>query len=79
MARKYHLDSVTKPEGTVRFTLVFEDTRNFFVEERHDSHRPDAEKIVKNIPPSEFGKHLVNGVSLIKLVAARLDEAQNFD
>jgi hypothetical protein len=79
MAKKYHLDSVAKADGTVSFTLVFEDPTRFFVEERHEPRLPDVEKIIKNIPPSEFGKHHVNGVSLIKLVAIKLGEGQNFN
>ena len=79
MAKKYHLDSVSKPEGTVSFTLVFKGPKNFFVEERLEPRPPVREKTVKTIPVSEFGNHRVNGVSLIMLVATRLDEAQNFN
>lgn len=79
MAKKYHLDSVSKEDGTTIFTLVFEDSQTFFVEELRRSRQPDAEQIVKNIPASEFGKHHVNGVSLIQLVATKLGEPQNFN
>ena len=79
MAKKYHLDSVSGADGTTSFTLVFEDPKNFFVEERHEPRLPEVEKIIRNIPPSDFDKHHVNGVSLIKLVAVRLGEAQNFN
>ncbi len=77
MAKKYHLDSVSREDGTTHFTLVFEDAQKFFVEERHNFRQPDVEQIVKNIPPSEFGKHHVNGISLIQLVATRLSEPSN--
>ena len=79
MAKKYHLDSISEADGTTIFTLVFEDAKNFFVEERHRSRQPVIEQVIQNIPPSEFAKHQVKGVSLIQLVATKLKEPQNFN
>ena len=74
MAKKVHLDSVAKPNGTVWFTLVFENPASFFVEERFDSNRPFSNNKIKEIKPGEFSGHVVNGVSLSKLVNFQLNE-----
>jgi hypothetical protein len=74
MAKKVHLDSVSKTNGTVWFTLIFENSKEFFVEERFDSDMPYLKNKVKAIPPAEFNQHTINGVPLAKLVNFGLTE-----
>lgn len=74
MPKKVHLDSVNKAQGTVWFTLVFDNPDRFFVEERFDSNQPFLKNKVKEIKPGEFDQHTVNGVSLSKLVNLQLNE-----
>jgi hypothetical protein len=74
MPKKVHLDSVNKTDGTVWFTLIFDDSKSFFVEERFDSDMPFIKNKVKAILPSEFNHYTVNGVPLSKLVNFQLNE-----
>ena len=74
MQRRYHLDEINKPEGTLWFTLIFESYENFFVERYNDSNMPFIADRTKNIPVKEFDKFDVNGVPLKRLVATKLEE-----
>ena len=74
MPKKIHLDSVIKPNGSVWYTLIFESSQSFYVEERTDSNLPFLKNQVTHIAPTDFYKHTINGTSLRKLVAARLED-----
>jgi len=78
MAKKIHLDAIIKPEGTTWFTLIFENNKSF-IEERLDSNMPNVKNAIKTILPSDFGKHIVNGIPLNKLVADRLNEVYSMN
>jgi hypothetical protein len=74
MSKKIHLDSMNKPEGTVWFTLVFENEKQFYVEKCYDTNLAFIKNRLEKIDPTEFGKHSINGVSLAKLVETKLSE-----
>jgi|HubBroStandDraft_1064217.scaffolds.fasta_scaffold1389428_1 hypothetical protein len=73
MAKKIHLDSIERPEGTIWFTLVMENDKEFFVEKTIDTKLPTLKNKVEKIPPSDFSKHIVNGKSLTTLIAERIN------
>jgi len=74
MAHRYPLAEVNKSDGTLWFTLVFEDYANFFVERYNDSDRALVADRIKNIPVKKFDRYKVNGVPLKRLVAEKLEE-----
>ena len=59
------------------YTLVFEDSTVFFVEQFNDSVLSFLTGRVKKIRPAEFGGHLINGVPLADVVEAKLKEIDN--
>jgi len=74
MANRYPLAEVSRPTGTLWFTLVFEDYANLFVERYNDSNRSLLADKIQNIPIKKFDKYTVNGVPLKRLVAEKLEE-----
>ena len=59
------------------YTLVFEGSTDFFVEQFNDSVLSFLTGRVKKIRPAEFNGHVVNGVLLADLVEAKLREIDN--
>jgi hypothetical protein len=78
MVKKLYLDSTVKPEGTVWFTLVFENPTKFFVEELHDSNLPFVKHRVETISAADLDERTINGVSMKKVVVAKLNEVYGF-
>ena len=74
MAHRYPLAEVNKPDGTLWFTLVFEDYANLFVERYNDSDRALITARIQNVPVKKFDRYKVNGVPLKRLVAEKLEE-----
>jgi len=74
MTTRYYLDAIHQPEGTTWFTLVFEDTTNYFVERFNDSTLSFLTGRVKKIRPSDFRDHFVNNIPLAEVVEAKLRE-----
>ena len=74
MAHRYPLAEVNKPDGTLWFTLVFEDYANLFVERYNDSNRALVTARIQNIPVKKFDRYKINGMSLKRLVAEKLEE-----
>jgi len=74
MAHRYPLAEVNKPDGTVWYTLIFEDYANLFVERYNDSDRAFITDRIQNIPVKKFDKYKVNGIPLKRLVAEKLEE-----
>jgi hypothetical protein len=74
MAHRYPLAEVDKSDGTLWFTLVFEDYANLFVERYNDSDRSFMTDKIQNIPVKKFDRYKVNGIPLQRLVAAKLEE-----
>jgi len=73
MPTKIHLDSMEKPEGTIWFTLIVENNKEFFVEKTTDSKLPHSRNKIEKITPSDFSKHVVNGKNLMTLIADRIN------
>lgn len=73
MPTKIHLDSMEKPEGTIWFTLIVENNKEFFVEKTIDSKLSYGRNKVEKIAPDDFGKHIVNGKNLKTLIADRIN------
>lgn len=69
-----HLGSVNSESGTVWFTLVIEDSFDYYVERYNDSQYPFVKERFKRIEPEEFGKHQINGVSLTRLIGEKMKE-----
>lgn len=74
MPHRYHLDSTEGNEGTIWFTLVFDNSTQFFVEKYNDSSRVFVKERFKKIYPDEFGGYQINSIPLGKLVASKLKE-----
>jgi len=74
MSHRYPLAEVNKSDGTLWFTLVFEDYTNLFVERYNDSDRALLTTRIQNIPIKRFDRFKINGVPLKKLVAEKLEE-----
>lgn len=79
MVKKLHLDSVIQPDGTVWFTLVFENPTKFFVEELHDSNLPFIKHKIRTISAADLEEHAINGVCMSKLVKSKLKEVYGFN
>lgn len=78
MVKKLYLDSVVKPEMTVWFSIVFENSTKFFVEVMQDFNHPSHQREVKTISAADLEEHDINGVSMKKLVTARLNQFYGF-
>jgi len=74
MAKRYHLDSIQTPSGTIWYTLVFESPSNYFVEQYNDTTLPFVKDRVRKIPQSEIPRCSVNSVPLNKLVEIKMKE-----
>lgn len=77
MEKRFYLDSDHRPEGTIWYTLVFENPTTYFVERFNDSVLSFLTGRVKKIRPSEFNGQTVNGVRLAELVETKLKEIDN--
>jgi len=71
---RFYLDSMDRPDGTLWFTLVYENSTTFFVEQYNDSAFSFMTGRSKNIKPAEFPHYTVNGVPLVTLVDTKLKQ-----
>ena len=74
MAERFHLDSVSGPDGTTWYTLVLEDPVIYFVEQYNDTRNAFIKERTKRIARADLGKHNVNGIPLITLVESKMDD-----
>jgi len=77
VAKRYHLDTVEKPDGTRWLTLVYEDPFTFFVELYNDSRLSFLKDRLKVIRIGELGRHEFNGLPLWELVERKLREIES--
>lgn len=76
MTQRFHLGRETQARGIIWFTLVYENFANFYVERYNDLPIAFLIDRTKEIHLRDFDKYTVNGVSLEKLVAAKLGKIQ---
>lgn len=61
--------------GTIiSYTLVFNDQAEMLVQERRQFQSPFKTDASIFIPPEQFDKYSINGISLRRVVATKLDE-----
>jgi len=74
VSQRFHLDSINRPDGTTWYTLVFDDSFNYFVEQYNETNLPIVKDRIRKILPDEMHKCSVNGVVLKKLVESKMKE-----
>lgn len=74
MSQRFHLGSVSRNEGTLWFTLVMENTKDFYVELYNDTCQPFVKERLKTFRIADFDQYEINGVALKKLVADKMQE-----
>jgi len=77
VAKRYHLDSIEKPDGVIWLTLVYENPFIFFVEQYNDSNLSFLKERLRIIPPDEMARHEFDGVRLSEMVEQKLRQIES--